>query len=46
MKLGASRDSSAAIARPPVEDLVIQAEQAVDAACDYLLNRQTSEATG
>lgn len=43
MKLGAGRDSSAAIARPPVEDLVIRAEQAVDAACDYLLNRQTSE---
>ena len=43
MNLGAGRNSSAAVARPLVEDLGVRAEQAVDAACDYLLNRQTSE---
>lgn len=43
MNVGASRSSSVAIERPPVDDLGVRAEEAVEAACDYLLNRQTSE---
>ncbi len=34
---------SAAVARPPIADLSVEARQAVASACDYLLNRQTSK---
>ena len=43
MNVGASRISGTAIAQLPVENLGVRAQHAVAAACDYLLNRQTSE---
>ncbi len=43
MSLGTGRSTSAALARTTGDDIGVRAEQAADAACSYLLNRQTSE---